>query len=49
MVDLIVGLVILSIASLSVWKYRSEKKKGAKCVGCPYSPKNGDGSGCSCS
>ena len=48
MVDIIVGLIIIGIASISIWKYRSEKKKGAKCVGCPYSPTTGDGKGCNC-
>ena len=48
MVDIIVGLVIIAITSISIWKYSSEKKKGAKCVGCPYSSSKGNGNGCSC-
>ncbi|WKY46428.1 FeoB-associated Cys-rich membrane protein [Eubacteriaceae bacterium ES3] len=44
MANLIVGLIIIGVTSASIWKYRSEKKKGAKCVGCPHS----SGSNCSC-
>lgn len=45
--NIIVLAIIVGILSASVWKYRSEKKKGAKCVGCPLSGSNGSSS-CSC-
>lgn len=35
--NLIVSLVILGIVSLAILKIVSEKRKGVKCVGCPYS------------
>jgi hypothetical protein len=37
MSNIIVGLVILIIVATSILKIISEKRKGAKCVGCPYS------------
>ena len=36
MANLIVGLVIISIVAMSIRKIVVEKKKGAKCIGCPY-------------
>jgi hypothetical protein len=46
MVNFIIVLVLILILGLSVAKIVSEKKKGHKCVGCPYSGnKNG---GCNC-
>lgn len=46
MANVIVTLVLLAIISAAVAKIIIEKKKGAKCIGCPYS---GDGkSNCSC-
>jgi hypothetical protein len=47
MSNLIVALVILLIISGAAAKIIIEKKKGAKCVGCPYSESNEDD--CSCS
>ena len=35
MANVIVGLVILSILSLSIRKIIIEKRKGVHCVGCP--------------
>ena len=46
MADIIVGLVIIGISAISIGVYRNEKKKGAKCVGCPYSGSND--TNCSC-
>lgn len=46
MVNVIVGLVILLIVSLSVIKIISEKRKGVKCVGCPHGCSNS--SKCNC-
>lgn len=48
MADIIVIAIILVIVAGAIAKIVSEKKKGAKCVGCPYSNANGSGSGCSC-
>ncbi len=44
MANIIIVLILLLIGGLAVSKIVSEKKKGAKCIGCPYS---GKGS-CSC-
>jgi len=48
MVNLIVGLIIIAILSLSITKIIREKRKGVKCVGCPLSAANNGGKGCSC-
>lgn len=50
MANLIVVLVLLAIFSLAILKIVTEKRKGAKCVGCPYSTAadNKGGKGCSC-
>lgn len=37
MVDLMIIAVLVVIVSLAILKIVSEKRKGAKCVGCPYS------------
>jgi len=34
MANIIVGLIILAIIALAILKIVSEKRKGAKCVGC---------------
>ncbi len=46
--NFIVILVIATILALAIVKIVKEKKKGAKCVGCPYSVSSNNGSGCSC-
>ncbi len=47
MIDIIVIVVLLAIFTLaSVYIYK-QKKKGVKCVGCPYSGDKENG-GCSC-
>lgn len=47
MTNLIVALVIILIISGAAAKLIIEKKKGAKCIGCPYSQSEKDS--CSCS
>lgn len=42
---IVIAVLILIISGASYYVY-SEKKKGAKCVGCPYSK---DPGGCDCS
>jgi hypothetical protein len=37
MENIIVGFIILSIVTLSIYKIVSEKRKGVKCVGCALS------------
>ena len=47
MTDLVVALVILAIlGSAAVYVYKA-KKRGQKCIGCPYANQCGKG-GCSC-
>lgn len=46
MENIIVTLVLLAIVSASIAKIVIEKKKGAKCIGCPYSENSK--SNCSC-
>ncbi len=46
MTNLIVGLVILVIVVGAVAKIIIEKRKGVKCIGCPYS--GTDQSNCNC-
>ncbi len=46
MMNLIVSLVILTIISGAAVKIIIEKRKGAKCIGCPYSESDNDD--CSC-
>ncbi len=47
--DLIIGAVIVIIVGLAVWYVVSQKKKGAKCIGCEHgkSCPSAD-KGCSC-
>jgi len=45
MTDIIVGAIILVIIVAAILKIISEKRKGAKCVGCPYSTSN---TNCNC-
>ncbi|MBQ8910814.1 MAG: FeoB-associated Cys-rich membrane protein [Oscillospiraceae bacterium] len=37
MIDYIIIGIVLVIAGLSAWYIISQKKKGAKCIGCPSS------------
>lgn len=49
MVDILVGLVIIAIVAGAITKIVIEKRKGVKCVGCPYSGANGKAtSSCGC-
>ncbi|MFP4660773.1 MAG: FeoB-associated Cys-rich membrane protein [Halanaerobiales bacterium] len=45
MANIIVSIIILAIVAVAIAKIVIEKRKGVKCIGCPYS--KGD-SGCSC-
>lgn len=40
MVDIILGLVLIAIFGGAIAKIVIEKKKGAKCIGCPSSGSN---------
>ncbi|MGM0501948.1 MAG: FeoB-associated Cys-rich membrane protein [Bacillota bacterium] len=44
--NLVISLIILVIISGAVGKIVIEKRKGAKCIGCPYS--GADTEQCSC-
>ena len=44
---IIIGVIVLVIGGASFYIYR-EKKRGAKCIGCPYAKQCG-GKECSCS
>lgn len=46
LMNVIVGLVILAIMTSAIVYIVSEKRKGVKCVGCPYA--QGNKSNCSC-
>jgi len=48
MTNLILITVILAIVAAAVAKIISEKRKGTKCIGCPYS-KSCCSRSCSCS
>ncbi|NLM96194.1 MAG: FeoB-associated Cys-rich membrane protein [Halanaerobiaceae bacterium] len=45
MANIIVSLIILGIVVAAVSKIVIEKRRGAKCIGCPYSKSEGN---CSC-
>ena len=48
MTDLIVGLILLLVlGGAALYIYRA-KKKGAKCIGCPYGSTCGKSGGCNC-
>ncbi len=36
MIDVIVVVVIISIVGLALLYIRKEKKRGVKCIGCPF-------------
>lgn len=46
MTDLIVIIIIAAIIIAAIVKIVIEKRKGAKCIGCPYSQTGGNS--CSC-
>ena len=47
--NLIVFAVIVAIVGFAIWYIRREKRRGAKCVGCPDSETcAGECGGCGC-
>lgn len=36
MVDIMISLVLVIIFAAAGWKIYTDKKKGAKCAGCPH-------------
>jgi hypothetical protein len=50
MSNLVLGLVIVAILVSASYKIMSDRKRGIKCTGCPYAPKNGQApkSDCGC-
>lgn len=48
MTDFLVALVVLLIICLAVVYIVKEKKKGAKCIGCPAAGTCGKNAKCSC-
>lgn len=46
MMNLIVGSIIAAILFLSIRKIVVEKKKGAKCIGCPHGGSTDSDCGC---
>lgn len=47
MVNIIVAIIIIVIIGFALARLYLEKKKGSKCVGCPYSNANGSNN-CHC-
>lgn len=48
MTDIIIILIIVAlVAAISIYLYKA-KKRGEKCIGCPYAKQCGGGN-CSCS
>ncbi len=37
MIDVLIVAVVLLLVGGAVWYIRRQKKKGTKCIGCPYS------------
>lgn len=48
MTDIILVLVLLAIVSLAALYIIRAKKKGQKCIGCPYAKEGKCTSGCPC-
>ena len=46
MTDIIVIIIILVIVIAAIAKIAIEKRKGAKCIGCPYSQTGSSNCGC---
>jgi len=44
---IIITVLIVIVSAVSIYIYK-EKKKGRKCIGCPYSGTCGTGNGSSC-
>lgn len=47
MADVILILVLAVIVGAAILYIRKEKKKGVKCIGCPYAATCGKNGGCS--
>jgi hypothetical protein len=47
MTDIIIVAIVIAIVALAGFYVYRQKKKGKKCIGCPYS--DSCSSGCSCS
>ncbi len=47
--NIIVAVILVAIVVAAVAKIIVEKKKGAKCIGCPYGKGSEGGYGCCCS
>ena len=48
MQDIIVGIILVAILGAAGAYIGKQKKKGAKCIGCPHSKTCGKGGFCSC-
>lgn len=46
MANFIVGLIIFAIVAIAVRKIVVEKKRGAKCIGCPHGGSKDNNCGC---
>lgn len=46
MANIIVAVIILAIVAVAIAKIVIEKRKGAKCIGCPYSQTGSSKCGC---
>ncbi len=46
MANIIVMIIILAIITIAIAKIVIEKRKGVKCIGCPYSKPCGSSCGC---
>lgn len=48
MANIIVSVIIIGITTLAIIKIVTEKRKGAKCIGCPLSGSVEKNNSCSC-
>ena len=48
MVNIILIVVLLAIVGLIIWYLVSKKKKGEKCICCPYAKQCGKEQDCKC-
>jgi len=48
MIDFLIILLVAVIIGAIVFYIRREKKKGARCIGCPHAATCGKAGGCSC-
>lgn len=47
MQDLMIALVVMLIVALAAWHIIRAKKRGQKCIGCPYAKECSGKGGCS--